>query len=328
MSSVFDPGKKDRQRAAGLADQGLFTGGSATGPGGISAGFDFSNNRATVNSSLGDFAPLMQQLIGTASGAFNQAGGGLPPELMALGQGTIDQLGQPIDANRLQNQSDFEGLGKIFESAAATAQKDPFDLGQEVSSRLHQLSQRREQRATAKMFDKLKASGKLGTSGGAGIASEFDMNLQDAALKRDLAGLDFGQRSIQDAFGRALGASGQREAIGAREFGETFAMDQAGRQSALQQFGVGSSMFDQFLKNQLQGTNIGLAATQGAAGLSQLPLAFLNAMQGAGGQASNTYFAASGINAQNAANARSPFLDVLNAAGGFMTGMGDIGIGS
>lgn len=248
------------------------------------------------------------------------AQGGLPPELQALGQGTIDTLGQG-QFNRLGNQQDFAGLGQIFQNAQATAQADPFDLGSTISDKLRQLSERRNSRLVNKTFDRLKASGKLGTTGGANIAGELDANLQEQGLKFDIAGLEAGRGIQSDAFQRALGASQGREAIGGRQFGEDLAQNQFQNQSALSQFGVGSDMFRQFMQQQAQGANIGLAANASALATTQLPLAFQQAALAAQGQASNSLFAASGVEQQNAAMARSPFLDALTAAGSFASGI-------
>jgi len=322
--SLFDPGKSDRKRAAALAQEGILRGTSATGPGGISAGFNFAGGQGSLNLGLGSFQSTLDQLQGLSASGFAQAQGGLPSDLTGLGEGTIGRLGQ-IDVSQLQNQQDFAGLGNIFQSALGTAGADPFDLGADISSRLRQLSERRNQRTVNKTFDRLKASGKLGTTGGAGIAAELEQNIFDQGLQFDLAGLQAGQGIQRDAFARALGASGQREAIGARQFGESFGLEQLGGERALQQFGVGSNIFQQFLQNQQQGANIGFGAAAQGMNLSQLPLAFLQASQGAAGQASNSLFAAAGINQQNAAMAKSPFLEALNAAGQFA---GNIGFGA
>ncbi len=326
MSSIFDPGADDRAAAGAAANAGVMSSGGATGPGGISAGFDFSGGNISTNFGAGQFDPLIGAGIGLAQQGVSQAGGGLPPELMALGQGTIDQLGGDINVNRLGNESDFAGLGDVFQSALSTATADPLTLGSEISDRLRALSERRNNRLVSKTFDRLKRSGKLGTTGGAGIAGELDATLQEQDLKFDLAGLEAGRGMQGDAMQRLLGASGQREAIGARQFGEEFGLQQFADNRALQQFGVGSSMFDQFLKNQFQGANIANMGTNLAAGVSQIPLAFMNSLINAGTASSNTNFAAAGVHGQNAAMAKSPFLEALNAAGSFMSGIAPGGI--
>jgi hypothetical protein len=85
LSKLFDPGKKDRQRAAARADQAQVVGGSATGPGGLRTGFSFdSGGRATQTSDLGSFAPFLAQLQGLGGQQLAGAGAGLPPELQSL----------------------------------------------------------------------------------------------------------------------------------------------------------------------------------------------------------------------------------------------------
>lgn len=318
--SLFDPGKKDRERAAALAQQGIIKGAGITGPGGLSAGFDFSRGRANVNTGLGSFGPLLEMLQSGAMGQFGQMAGGLDGAFQNAAQGSVDRLGQ-MNVSQLKNESDFNALGQLFQTAMGQANRDPFDVGNEISSRLRALSERSNQRLVSRSLDRLKASGNLGSAGGAGAMAELDANLFDQGLKFDLAGLDFGQRSINDAFGRALGASQQREAIGARNFAESFGMEQLGGQRALQQFGINQQMFQNLLAQQAQGGQLGMGMLSGAMGLSQLPLAFLQAAQGAGTSASNSLFAAAGINQQNAAMAKSPWLEALNAAGSFMSGI-------
>jgi hypothetical protein len=320
FSKLFDPGRDDRRAAASLAQQGIIKGGSATGPGGITAGFDFSGGRGSITSGLGSFQPALEQMQGASANFLNQAQGGLPPELAALAEGTIGRLGS-IDVNRLSNESDFAGFGDIFQSALGTAQADPFDLGAGISERLRALSERRNQRSVNKMFDRLKSTGNLTSSAGIQRAGDVENQLFEQGLQFDLAGLQAGQGIQRDAFARALGSSGAREGIGARQFGEEFGLEQLGGQRALQQFGVGGDMFSKFLQNQAQGTQLGLATNASAMATSQLPLAFLQALQGSTGQASNSLFAASGINQQNAAMAKSPFLEALKAAGSFASGI-------
>ena len=323
MSSVFDPGKSDRKRARKNAEKGVIEGGGISGPGGISAGFDFSNNRSTVSSSLGDFAPLLDQLIGGSQGFFDQANAGLPPELRSLGEQTIGNLGQS-DFNRLTNESGFNRAGEAFRRNLDFANRDVFDVGDEISSRLRGLSERRNQRHVNKMFDRLQRTGNLTSSAGIQRAGDEERNLFEQGLQFDLAGLQFGQGELARNFQQAMQAGGLQEQIGQRQFGEDMGINQFNNQAALQQFGVGSSMFDQFLQSQQQGTQLGLATMAGGTALSQLPLQFLAASQNAATLGSNSRFAQAGVDSQNAANAGSPFLDALTAAGGFATGLGDL----
>jgi hypothetical protein len=318
MSSIFDPGKKDRNRAATAAAEGVFSGGNITGPGGISAGFDFSGGKVTSNLSAGGFQPVIEAFQQFGADAIGGIGGfELPPELKELGLNTIAELGD-IDLKSMGGKKDLAGLGKIFDRSVTTASKDPFELGSEISDRLRGLSERRNNRLVAKTFDRLKASGKLGTTGGAGIAGELDATLQEQDLKFDLAGLDFGQRQIGDAISAAFGASQGREGIKSRMFQESAGIEQLEGNRALQQFGVGDQLFQDFLAGQhqtLQTGQVGLAATGMAGNLSQLPLAFMQAMQNAGTAASNTNFAQAGVFQNNAAMAKSPFLEFMNTVG-------------
>ena len=325
MSSVFDPGKDDRERASAFGQQGIIEGFNFSGPGGLGGSFAFNEGRGGAQSSLGSFEPLLQMLqqLGLSGGA--QAEGGLPSALTELGGQTQDRLGE-INVNQLTNESNFAGLGDVFQSALGTAQADPFDLGEDISGRLRQLSARRNRRDVSDMFDRLQSAGTRTSSSGLIESDLQQQRLFDQGLKFDLAGLEAGRGIQSDAFQRLLGATGGREQIGARQFGESFGIEQLGGQRALQQFGVGSSLFDSFLQNRQQGSNLALAGTQGAAGLSQLPLMFMQALQGATQGASNTFFGAAGIEQNNASMAKSPFLEALNAAGQFASSAQSAGI--
>ena len=320
LDSVFDPGKDNRNKASKLAKQGLIKGGGFTGPGGIGGSFDFTDGVGTSNFDLGSFESSLASFQGLTQSGLASAGGGLPQSLIDRGGATNERLGQQ-NVSQLQNTSDFQGLGNIFQSAAQTAGADPFELGAGISEKLRALSERRNSRLVNKTFDRLKASGKLGTTGGAGIAAELEQNQFDQGLQFDIAGLQQGQSMQQAAFARAMAASQGREAIGGRQFGESFALEQMGGNRALQQFGVDSNLQAMLQAQQAQGANIAFGANQAAMSTSQLPLAFQQAMLAAQGQASNSNFAAAGIEQQNAAMATSPFLEALGAAGQFASGI-------
>lgn len=276
-------GGKDRKSARRLLDQVPFTGGNFSGTGGIGGSFDFSGGKADVTTSLGDLGPMFQNLLGLSQSGFEQAQGGLPPELTALFSGAQNAIGGLGQAN----QSNFQGLGDVFNSSLGTAQADPFALGAGVSEKLRALSERRNSRLVNNTFDRLKASGKLGTTGGAGIAGELDANLFDEGLKFDLAGLDAGRGLQSDAMGRLMAAFGGREQNAGRNFGE-------GLQAIMSQVGIGQQGFEDLLKSQAQGANIGFGAGQQAMQTSQLPLAFMQMLQNLGTTSSNSLLGAAG----------------------------------
>lgn len=318
LSDIFDPGGKDRDQAARLADAGIISFTKAGGVGGIGGKFQHSRRGGYTGTHLGALQKAYN-LYNTAGQQFLSQGlAGLPPELQASGEAAADRLGGDIDVQRLANQSDFNQLGGVFRSAAQQAQADPFDLGREISNRLASLSERRNNRLVSKKFSNLFSKGQLGASAGVAKAYELENSLMEERLQQDLAGLDFGQRSIQDAFARAIGASGQREAIGARQFGEELALSQYGDQRALGAFGVNRDLFSDFLRNQQTSVNLGNQAVQQQAALTMLPLQYLQAAMGMTQAASNSRFAAAGINQGNAQLARSPFLEGINALGAFV----------
>jgi hypothetical protein len=324
MSSVFDPGKKDRDRARAAGEKGIIKGGSFSGPGGMSGSFDFSGGKGTSNFNLGSFQNQLDMFQQMSAQGGQQAQGGLPPELRALGENTIGQLGGEF--NRLGNEQNFNALGDVFNQSSATAGADPFELGAGVSEKLRALSERRNSRRVNSMFDRLKASGKLGTSGGAGIAAELDANIFDEGLKFDLAGLEAGRGLQSDAISRMFGSAGLREQIGGRQFGEDLGQNQFNNQTALSQFGVGSDMFRQFMANQAQGAQLATLGASGAQGIAQMPLAFQQAMMAGNAQASNSQFAQAGIHQNNASMAQSPVMNALTTAGSLAGSLGGAGL--
>lgn len=293
LSDIFDPGRKDREAGQALAQEGVVDRFGIQGPGGISAGFDFSEGGGDISTSLGSFAPLLEQFQGQAGFGSEQA----------QGRGPAAGILQDIDTNRARfdQGDDFGGLGKIFQSSLSTAQADPFDLGADISSRLRALSERRNKRQVNRFFDRLKSTGNLGSSAGIARAGDLERNQAEQGLQFDLAGLQAGQSLQKDAFGRVLGASQGRENIGRRSFGEE------------------SGLFQSFLQSQQVGSQIGAQGLAGSTGLSQLPLSFLQAAQSATTGASNTRFAAAGVNLQAGAQAKSPFLEAINAAAGVVS---------
>jgi hypothetical protein len=284
LSDLLTPGNEFVDRASGQAGNAVFTGGRVSGPGGISAGFDFSGNRATSSLGLGSFAPLLQQLQGLGGLGARQAQSGLPPELAALGEDVIGQLGA--------NTGDFSS---IFQQALPTATADPFDLGADISSRLRGLSERRNQRRFNKFTDRLQRTGNLTSSVGTQRAGELEALEREEGLKLDLAGLEAGRGIQGDAMQRLLAA---------------FQGTQTG---AGNQLAAGRGLFGDLLQSQAQGANIALSGAQGASGLAQLPLAFQTALLNAGTSASNSLLGAAGVNVAGAEQVKSPVLELVKA---------------
>ena len=223
MSSVFDPGKKDRNRAATAAKAGVFTGGTSTGPGGITAGFDFSGGRGNLNLGAGSFSPFLSAFQNLSAQGLEQAQGGLPPELMELARGSIEQLGREGQQGTSNfNIGSVESLQGIQKANQGIAGADPFDLGQGISDRLHALSERRDNRRFNRFTDRLQRTGNLTSSVGTERMGEESFQLQQEALSRDLQGLQFGQGMRRDATGALFGAAGGLEQIFGRGFGEAF----------------------------------------------------------------------------------------------------------
>ena len=317
FDKLFDPGRPDRDAAAGLAQQGIFTGGGASGPGGITAGFDFTGGQANVDLGLGSFEPLLGGLQGLSQSGIDQAQGGLPPEFMELLRSSIGGIGGVGTPQGNQNQLGTEGLSQIFQSSLGTATADPFDLGADISSRLRSLSERSNARRFNKFTDRLQRSGNLTSSTGTQRLGELEALEREEGLKFDLAGLSAGQSIQRDAFGRTLGAFGGLESSAGRTFGEQFQGAGFDVNKILSQFGIGAQGQQIGLQSQQVGLQQATAGAGAAQNLAGLPIQFLQAMLGAGGASSSTFFNAAGINQGNAQLAKSPLLEALKAAGGF-----------
>lgn len=314
LDKLFDPGKKYRDAAGNYANQGVIKGFNFSGPGGIGGNFNFAGGRGRGSSDLGAFGPVFEQLL--AQGAGGIGGGGVTDELRGLAGGTIDRLGS-MNVDQISGQQDYDTLGGIMQSSASLAQKDPFELGATISDKLRMLSERKNQRLVNKMFDRLQSTGNLTSSAGIQRAGDMERNLFEQGLQFDLAGLEAGQGMIRDAFGRVMGAGQAREGIAGRTFGESFAMEQLGGNRAMQQFGVGSQLFGMDEESRRLASQMGLANIQAAMGVQQIPLNQLMAFANMTGLASGSQFNAASVMQGNAATAKSPWLEALNAVGQF-----------
>ena len=156
LDKLFDPGKASRERAGALADQGLIKGFNFSGPGGIGGSFGFGGG-------TGGGTAVFDQLLASSGGQIG--GGGVTDELRGLAGSSIDRLGT-MNVDQISGRPDFDTLGDILQSSAATAQKDPFELGATISDKLRALSERKNQRLVNRMFDRLQSTGNLTSSAG------------------------------------------------------------------------------------------------------------------------------------------------------------------
>lgn len=306
FSDLFDPGRSDRRQAGNLANSALLQGGAINGPLGLSGGFGVSGSGAiNSNLSLGQFGPLLEQLLGGASGSLGGLGQGLPPSLTSAGADARAGLGPAL-------QGELGDLSGIFQSALGTINQDPFELGAQVTDRLRPGLERAQGTLRNNTFDKLFSSGSGAVSSAAspvleGLQRTFGE--QNAAL--DTQGIQIGQSLRQNAIGQAFGSLGQSQNI--------LGMNAT---RGLQGFGVESELFGLGQRADESRTNIGTGLLNAGAGLSQLPLAFQSALAGLQGLRSNSALGAAGVHQGNASMARSPFLEALTAAGGFASNIG------
>lgn len=231
-SSFFTPGKKDARQARRILRGTSFQGGSMYGPGGLGAGFSFDDEgRPTTTQSLGQFQPLFEQLLGMSGQMFGRA------------EGMASNLDSRFDPQRA-------GLDAMFKSASSIASMDPLERGSRISDILRERRAGSARSEIANTFDRLFASGGLSNQ----LTREQTLDaesrrLADEDLGFEMAGMNFGEQSVQNAFARAMGASQQS----------------VGLESGLNAI-LGQAM------------GLGQQAAGGAMGMAQAPLAFLEAI--------------------------------------------------
>jgi hypothetical protein len=285
FDSAFNPGKRDLKKAKKVLKNADFKGGSLFGAGGLGAGFSF-DEKGNINTrtSLGEFAPLFQQMLGLSGDAFGRAGNMM---------GNIDQQFAPTQ----------EGLANIFASAEGIASQDPLQRGSAFADMLRQRRSGSARSEINNTFDRLFQSGGLSNQ----VTREQTLDaesrrLADEDLGFDMAGAQFGEMSVQNAFQRAMGASQQQQAI------------------------------PQAINAALTGAlGIGQQSMQGAQGLAQMPMMFMEMLANLQGARSNAALgqAAGHINVAN--SAQSTLMNVqkfhtqnVNNFKNFTEGMGNI----
>ena len=240
MSSILDPGKKDRKKAGRAADDaviGDFSGGGAFGGGSFTEDGQFTQD-------LGQFGGIFSQIMGQLGqagqpggaggnlGALSQVGG---QSMGALGGG--GQFGQANPAMLAQLQqtamNQFGVLGQ-----------DPSQIGADRTNILNQLAAPGEQQARAGLAENLFATGRSGTTGGQ-LDNRALLEAQGtAALQRQLAGQDFGRQIQQDALGRLSSSLGLGESLVQGQFGRDMGRNQLAGQRALDRFSIAGNIFD------------------------------------------------------------------------------------
>jgi hypothetical protein len=326
LSDLLDPGKQNRELASQFSQMAVPTGGRATGPGGIFAGFNFDpSGRGSISTGLGSFSPFLSMLQGHAAQGFDIAGRGLDPSLTALGEGAMADMGTP-DIQRFGNLGGAGALQGILGSAGGIASADPFALGESTTAALRSRAQRSNQNLVNKTFDQLFASGGLSNQvTREQVTGDLSRQLDEQDLGFQLAGLEQGRGLQQEAFGRAMGAFGGLEQFGGRMFGEQMGATNLAAQLAQQRFGIGSQLQNMALQQAMAGQQLGIGALSAGQGLAQLPLAFLSAQLQAQGLRSDAALGAGGVQTKLAENATSPFLSGLEAVGQFGQGIGGFG---
>lgn len=184
-------------------------------------------------------------------------------------------------------QEDYEGFGTAFRQALGQVSQDPLAFGAMIADKLRPGLDRAQGNLRNETFSKLFGAGQAAISGAASpVVEGLQQQFAEQQQQLDVAGIDMGRQMQQDAFNRMLGAGQSRAGI--------YEQGQGGQQQAFQ-----NAMY-----------------------LSTLPMQLQAGITSAGGLRSDTLLgqASSFMNASSLS--KSPLLEGLSAAGGFMTGLG------
>lgn len=325
LSNIFDPGKKDRQRAGALAQQAQIGSFGVTGP------FGSTNYNASTGNVAFNLSPEMQAL---QAQLFGQAGGA-----NASYQGLFD----PFQANASSINSQYQGLfggsfgGPFDQDRGLTRNLRNVAFAQipQLTQNLDQLSSQRldllrqqaapfESAAMGQLNQRLFSTGQgavTGTAaqelGGGRLAQSFARGLGQADLDRQVAAEQFAlgrQNQAASIFG---GAVGQGLNLTNQAFSQGLGGAQFSADILSRMFGVNQGVF-QAGTSALQGGQANQLGYIGAAtGLNQaLANPFQLALQ-ANTARSNSLLGGSSTLASTAANTPSPFADLL---GGVISG--------
>lgn len=191
LDNMFNPGKTHIKRANRALRTAGFRGGYMTGVGGLRGGFSFDDEgNLQSHQSLGQFQPLFEQLLGQSQGAFGRAGEGF-----AEYTDRFDPM--------------MQGMGEIFAHAQRIAAMDPLERGEQITDLLRQRASGSAQRGIQDTFDRLFRSGGLSNQRmREDVLDAQSRRLADEDLGFQMAGINFGEQSVSNAFQRALGSQG------------------------------------------------------------------------------------------------------------------------
>lgn len=196
FSDIFNPGKKDLDRARRALERARFQGGSIQGAGGLGGSFRFNNGQLIGNTSLGSFSRFLPMLQGASEQFLGQ-----------IGDGTMDRI-------REQLSPDLQAFADILSSSAPIASMDPLERGGQVTDLLRQRASRGSQNLVNSTFDRLFASGGLSNQvTREQVTGDLRRQLADEDLGFQLAGINQGEQSVANAFQRVLQASQGKQGL-------------------------------------------------------------------------------------------------------------------
>ena len=236
-----------------------------SGAGGLGAGFSFDDKgQLSSRMELGQFAPFLEALLGTSQNAYGRAEG--------------------LDGLYGDMQRQAGALGGVFDSASKIASMDPLERGGQITDLLRQRRAGGAQNLIRDTFDRLFQSGGLSNSVVRNdVTDATSRQLADEDLGFQLAGINQGEQSVQNAFARMLGAQqGQTSGLTAVEN----------------------------LRNMMM--NQGMSALGGAQNIANMPMQLMQMLGGLQAQRSNTQLGIAAGHQGNAQLAESTFLNFVN----------------
>jgi hypothetical protein len=311
FSGIFDPGKKDRIRAATSAQRAVPTSGNIGGPMGINAGFNVDPKTGAINMTnsagqFGEAGSMLLQMMPQLFGGTGAAGG-----LAEL----ADSIRPGLDATGLEQR---EGFSEIFQNALGTLNQDPFELGSQVTAKLQPGLDRAQGNLRNNTFDELFGSGGSSISGAANPVLENLSNVfADQQSQLGVMGFDIGRGlhsdALQQAFTSNQGIAG---------------IDASNVDRLMKQFGMGESIANTAIQDFGVGAQAGLGAGQLAGDFSQLGIPFIQAMMQMQGLTSEAQLGVAGVHTDNAKMAKSPFLEAMKFARSFVNPTGGFSFGT
>ena len=313
LDDLFDPGKKDRNRAANAAEQGVIDNFSFNGPGGSFARF----TNGSFGTGIGDLQPLRDAFLQQAFGRLD-GGGGIPEVLSSAAGGALPDLANP----NLDTSGFDPGLLQAFQGGIndqlGIINQDPQALAANRFALLEDQAATPERQATIDLADRLFSGGRTGTTGGQQDITAFARGLDEARTGRQVAALDFGlaqQAGARNSLAQLFGAG---QSLIGNQFNRNVTANELSASRARDRFSLAQGLLQGSFGQRDRNFNEALGFTSGIQSLDNQPLAGFQAALASEALRSKSQFRLADIFQSNSALAKSPLLEAVNAAGQFV----------